>query len=180
LRFALGAESQLEFAKRSGIQQSALSRWINGKSTPRQDQFFKLAEALDVSVDWLALGRGEMRAVPQKNVRFLTDDELRPFGLEARSVLMSPQLDDSMVPKLRPGEHGLIDLRVREFEDDGLYAVSTADGSTMVRWLERAPDGRVAVSCANRKFDSRVLDLAEAKMKIDGRIRAILTAPRGG
>lgn len=43
-------------SKNSNIATSTLSDWKNGKSMPKQDKMRKIADYLDVSVDYLVLG----------------------------------------------------------------------------------------------------------------------------
>ena len=45
--------NQTEFCKRTGVQKSALSNYLNGNRLPRQDQLFKIAEAFNISAAWL-------------------------------------------------------------------------------------------------------------------------------
>lgn len=45
--------NQTEFSKRTGVQKSALSNYLNGDRSPRQDQISKIADAFNVSASWL-------------------------------------------------------------------------------------------------------------------------------
>lgn len=45
--------TQTEFCKRTNIQKSALSNYLKGDRTPRQDQLTKIADAFNVSAAWL-------------------------------------------------------------------------------------------------------------------------------
>lgn len=45
--------SQTEFCRRTNIQKSALSNYLKGDRTPRQDQLTKIADAFNVSAAWL-------------------------------------------------------------------------------------------------------------------------------
>lgn len=45
--------TQTEFCKRTSIQKSALSNYLKGDRTPRQDQLTKIADAFNVSAAWL-------------------------------------------------------------------------------------------------------------------------------
>lgn len=45
--------TQTEFCNRTGINKSALSNYLNGDRTPRQDQLSKIADAFNVSPTWL-------------------------------------------------------------------------------------------------------------------------------
>lgn len=45
--------TQSEFCKKTGIQKSALSNYLNGDRNPRQDQVGKIADAFDIDPAWL-------------------------------------------------------------------------------------------------------------------------------
>ena len=45
--------NQTEFCKKTGVQKSALSNYLNGNRLPRQDQLFKIADSFNVSAAWL-------------------------------------------------------------------------------------------------------------------------------
>ena len=55
LREALSARGMLpiELSRLSGIGKSAISQYLSGKVTPKQDKIYKLAQALKVSESWL-------------------------------------------------------------------------------------------------------------------------------
>lgn len=48
--------TQIEFAKKLGVTQSAVSHWENGRTVPDTLQMFKIAELLEVTVDTLLAG----------------------------------------------------------------------------------------------------------------------------
>ena len=43
----------IELSRLSGIGKSAISQYLSGKVTPKQDKIYKLAQALKVSESWL-------------------------------------------------------------------------------------------------------------------------------
>ena len=45
--------NQSEFCKRTGINKSALSNYLNGDRVPRQDQIARIADAFGISASWL-------------------------------------------------------------------------------------------------------------------------------
>lgn len=49
------------FAKNCEIPESSIRGYLDGASVPGVDKAAAIAEAADVSLDWLALGRGSMR-----------------------------------------------------------------------------------------------------------------------
>lgn len=55
LKEALKARNMLpiELSRKSGIGKSAISQYLSGKVTPKQDKIYKLAQALRVNEPWL-------------------------------------------------------------------------------------------------------------------------------
>ena len=51
--------NQTELAKKSGIHQALISRYISGKSGVSTNALYQLSKALDVSTDWLLDCEGE-------------------------------------------------------------------------------------------------------------------------
>ncbi|MDN6860738.1 helix-turn-helix transcriptional regulator [Pseudomonas sp. CAN2814] len=60
LHLAIGDQSVLAFAKRCGISDSLVRKYLGG-SLPGMDNLVTLATAAGVSIEWLATGEGEMR-----------------------------------------------------------------------------------------------------------------------
>lgn len=52
--------TQVSLSKKTGVSQSSLSEYLLGKKEPTISVVMKIAEALDISLDWLLLGKGEM------------------------------------------------------------------------------------------------------------------------
>lgn len=84
--------SQTEFCKRTGINKSALSNYLNGDRAPRQDQIDKIAKAYDVNPAWL-MGYD----VPQKELKditaIVTDNNKVIFKYKIKSDLYAQLLD---------------------------------------------------------------------------------------
>lgn len=59
LRIALSGESPHAFSKRSGIGDSTMRKYLMG-SMPGLDNLLVIAEAANVTLDWLAAGKGPM------------------------------------------------------------------------------------------------------------------------
>lgn len=51
--------TQMQLARALGVGQSSVSDWINAKSEPSIENLWKLADAFDISVDYL-IGRKEI------------------------------------------------------------------------------------------------------------------------
>lgn len=68
-----------EAAKAAGVAKSTFQRWVEGKADPSFEGLAKLALATDISLDWLASGRGastDERAAPAEAAVPLDEDLL--------------------------------------------------------------------------------------------------------
>lgn len=81
--------TQVELAKQLGIGQSSYADWERGKKKPTQDNLIKIAQVLNVSVDYL-VGNSEEKTNELDNIEFLfrmnskglTDEEKQIFKKE--------------------------------------------------------------------------------------------------
>ena len=81
--------TQVELAKRLGIGQSSYADWERGKKKPTQDNLVKIAQVLNVSVDYL-VGNSEEKSDDLDNIELLfrmnskglTDEEKGIFKKE--------------------------------------------------------------------------------------------------
>ena len=81
--------TQVELAKRLGIGQSSYADWERGKKKPTQDNLVKIAQVLNVSVDYL-VGNSEEKSDDLDNIELLfrmnskglTDEEKEVFKKE--------------------------------------------------------------------------------------------------
>ena len=81
--------TQVELAKRLGIGQSSYADWERGKKKPTQDNLVKIAQVLNVSVDYL-VGNSEEKTDDFDNIELLfrmnskglTDEEKAVFKKE--------------------------------------------------------------------------------------------------
>lgn len=60
LKKTIGSESARSFAKRAGILPATFHNYLKGASEPRRLEIIAIAEAADVSLEWLSTGRGPM------------------------------------------------------------------------------------------------------------------------
>ena len=81
--------TQVELAKRLGIGQSSYADWERGKKNPTQENLIRLAQTLNVSVDYL-VGNSEEKSDELDNIELLfrmnskdlTDEEKAVFKKE--------------------------------------------------------------------------------------------------
>ncbi len=52
--------NQVEFARAAQIDVAQVSRWMNRQHQPRSFSIMRICALLNVSADWLLLGRGEI------------------------------------------------------------------------------------------------------------------------
>ena len=81
--------TQVELASKLGIVQSSYADWERGKKKPTQDNLIKIAQVLNVSVDYL-VGNSEEKADDLDNIELLfrmnskglSDEEKKVFKKE--------------------------------------------------------------------------------------------------
>ena len=81
--------TQVELAKRLGIGQSSYADWERGKKNPTQENLIRLAQILNVSVDYL-VGNSEAKSEALDNIELLfrmnskglTEEEKKIFKKE--------------------------------------------------------------------------------------------------
>ena len=59
--------SQAELARRMSVTQPSVAEWESGRNAPNMKNLMRLAKLLDVGLEWLSTGRGEMRPPPTLN-----------------------------------------------------------------------------------------------------------------
>lgn len=60
-RKSLGGKSYVEIGKKLGnVSHTTIGNWINGKKLPKSEHLLMLATELNISIDWLLTGQGEM------------------------------------------------------------------------------------------------------------------------
>lgn len=118
--------NQTEFCKKTGIQKSALSNYLNGDRVPRQDQLSLIADAFNVDPAWL-MGydvpmylRPLMKAYERGDfVSSITDDEIEVLKkIRALETLYSQEqierglefisLYQNALPEIRAAVDGLL------------------------------------------------------------------------
>lgn len=100
-KLALGDERALPFSKRANLPNSSVQNYLSGKE-PGRENLVLLADALNVTVEWLAAGRGEMR--PGKAADLVDSEEARSGELVAVPFVMASA---SAGPGLVPVSEGV-------------------------------------------------------------------------
>ncbi|THA10462.1 LexA family transcriptional regulator [Rodentibacter pneumotropicus] len=58
-----------EFARAVGVAQASLARWVKGEADPSRMNLIKIADASGVSLEWLALGVGDMEGKAPQQIK---------------------------------------------------------------------------------------------------------------
>jgi transcriptional regulator with XRE-family HTH domain len=156
--------SRYRLAKASGVSESTLQQYSVQESIlpPRADILIKLAHAANVSVEWLATGKGEMRGegmMPGATWADVVTVELldtraslsaqriigllpfsrswleRSLGVREPSNLMLIEASQSLPPEMHVSDLLLVEryLRKKLPTDEGLYVLEAAMGLVVRR-----------------------------------------------
>ncbi len=160
--------SQAELAARLGVTQPAIANWESGVHDPRRVMLAKLAETLDVSLDWLASGarsaleadkhpaaaylRRPMHHAPvitfQDAARFLDDMKADPHSFAEDYIPVTSGSDKVFALIVTDDEMRLVfpqgTLVVIDYADrspaDGAFCLALAREGAVIRRWRRNPD----------------------------------------
>lgn len=91
LRSLIEGESIAGFARRVGVPEANIHTYLRGMS-PQMDKLVRIADACDVTVDWLATGRGIRRAADMRKAeKALQAGAFRVIEGEARPLSAAEQ-----------------------------------------------------------------------------------------
>lgn len=76
-------------AETAGLDQVQMSRYVKGKNTPGAEVLMKLA-ALELSIDWLLTGRGDMLAAPEAPSSPIVGEPMSPEGWNTTESYAGP------------------------------------------------------------------------------------------
>lgn len=84
---ALKGLRQIDIAEKTGLGKSAISQYVSGKITPKQDKVYILAEGLNVSPTWLMGYDVPMERSSREsfNNGYYTDPEIAQIAEELRT-----------------------------------------------------------------------------------------------
>ncbi|WP_240921185.1 XRE family transcriptional regulator [Metapseudomonas otitidis] len=180
------AGSANALAKRSGISQSGIQRYLKG-GEPTRKMLITLAECTGVSLLWLLTGQGSEFAqqdaareddtysyVPLYDARCsagsgawnertrvlvnlsFTRYSLRKKGLTPANLACLRVDGDSMTGLLEDGDTVMIDLRRNTLEGEGVYVVML-DDHLYAKRLQRQFDGSVLIISHNAAYKEMVV-----------------------
>ncbi|MEX1080939.1 MAG: S24 family peptidase [Halofilum sp. (in: g-proteobacteria)] len=204
LRVAISNAGTIQkLAERAEVAPRTISGYLVGKGDPSRVRLVALAHAGQVSVEWLATGRGVLDShdsnandtlrsfaiIPQLDPDAVSDelgeeivragpiairrDWLEARGLCGQDMRLITAHGDSMQPTISDGDLVLIDTSVRELRNDGLYAIK-AYGRARFRRLQQDIRGGVWVISDAPHYEDEHLGPAEAdELRIVGRATRI-------
>lgn len=184
-RNTLGLTQGEVAARAKGITQSRLSNWEQGTRQPGVDEVISVSSILKVSPAWLlgiddehtspvAEPPADYILVPRYNITAgLGDGELfrseqvidelafrtvwlRDKGLQPDQIAVIACRGDSMTPTIRDGDIALVDLRSRDLQRDGIYAIrrdrNGGDSEIVVKRLQTTMAGAVRIISDNDEY----------------------------
>lgn len=129
-------DTQADMVRKTGIEKSAISNYINGRREARQDKLILIGNAYNVSVAWLmgldvpmdAGFEKRIKAYAEKleNVEHVTDDEVDNLTVRAfRMAQKFDKADDKMKDMIEKALSIPSDYDVTIVEDNGNEIVFT-------------------------------------------------------
>lgn len=98
---ARGIHKQMAFAAEMSVNESAVSRWQRGGGLSLANAM-RVCEILDISLDWLLLGRGTMDWHRQRRAGQKADTDAMTAGLPEPIVSALTKLADAIREAARP------------------------------------------------------------------------------
>lgn len=175
-RLKAGYKSQNDLAKLLYVNQTAVSQWERGATTPSPQLLLKLCQLYNVSADYL-LGRDETppftggtwipvlgdvaAGIPIEAVENVLDYEEISASMAATGDFFGLRIKgSSMEPRIR--ENDVVIVRKQEDADTGDTAVVLVNGdSATVKRIKKDPDGGLWLLPNNPAYDPRHYSPAE-------------------
>lgn len=175
--------SKRRLAAIAGVRESQLFRYIRGDNIPSLATAAALANAGEVSLEWLAYGRTSEAGDPQVKEAegtYEADNDwvtpplyaggpgpvrlrrswLEAMDLAAEHLLLAECTDDAMSPTLNRGDLVLADTRILQVPAAGLYLLRL-DDQPVVRRASPLPGGGLRLDCDNSVYPGLQLTARE-------------------
>lgn len=167
-------------AKAANLSESSIRKWRDGTSEPSRDRLVALAEAAQVSMDWLAAGKGPIRQSYLFEGRDNTSNSSEdgssftlvknPFSQPSEVAKRQIQLqllqglegyytrvvdNQNMEPTLYPGDLCIFDKKIVEPNDleEGIYAI-VLNGTVVIRRLQHMLDNHILAVNDNPNYNA--------------------------
>jgi len=194
--------TQEDLATILNVSQSSVGHYVSGRRNPRKDVLEKMADELEVSMDWL-LGKSELPPidrrdffpVPVLNAVDAANEvsnskggpmELTPIstnwigdqGYEAEKLCVCYIEDDAMAPRLNVGDKVVIDRECKEFSNGKLFALLVND-ALHIRRSVQGLSGSWTLSSENKdnpSYHNEVINQdSYQSLKVIGRVVLAIT-----
>ena len=187
-RLRAGYKSQADLAKLLFVNQTAVSQWERGVTTPSPPILLKLSQLYGVSTDYL-LGKntstdgkkgvkipvlGDVAAgIPIEAVENIVDYEEIDTAMASNGKYYGLRIKgSSMEPRIREGD--VVIVRQQEDADTGDTAVVLVNGeSATVKRIKKEPDGGLWLLPNNPAYDPQhysPAEVAEKPVRIIGKV----------
>jgi phage repressor protein C with HTH and peptisase S24 domain len=148
---SFGSNSAL--ARSIGSSETAIRKWVNGISEPKQSSIVAIARTANISLEWLMTGEGQMKGGISRSFEspvLELDERLR------NGFIIWIADSDNMEPSIHQGEICLIE----SYSDignakNGIYLIDI-HGTMQVRRLQRLPKG---IALTNDNLAYRASDI---------------------
>lgn len=181
--------SQSELCELTGIPKSAMSQYVSGAFTPKQERTYLIAKALNINESWLlgyddvSMDRTPIVPKPPTNITANTkpvpligrcaaglnchaEDNIEGYILTDSEILTEGYeyfwltvKGDSMEPELHDGDRVLV--REQETLDRECFAVVRIDGEDGVVKRVRIDHDRITLTSVNPYYPPRVFEREE-------------------
>ena len=197
--------TQEDLAATLDISQSSVGHYVSGRRNPRKDVLEKMADELEVSMDWL-LGKTELPPIDKRDffpVPVLSavdaaeklskpkggkyDMELTPIstkwisdeGYEAEHLCVCYVEDDAMAPRLNIGDKVVIDRNFQELSNGKVFALLVNEALHIRRAVQGLSGGSWTLSSDNKEnpsyHDELITDNLKGSVEIIGRVALAIT-----
>ena len=168
--------TQEDLAATLSLSQSSVGHYVSGRRNPRKDVLEKIADELEVSMDWL-LGKTELPPIDKRDffpvpvlsaveaAHQVRQEKGGEYGMEVTPISTkwieaqkhkADQLcvcyveDDSMAPKLNVGDKVVIDRECKEFSNGKVFALLVNNSLHIRRSLQGLSGASWTLSSDNK------------------------------
>ena len=191
--------TQEDLAAILNISQSSVGHYVSGRRNPRKDVLEKIADELEVSMDWL-LGKTELppmdkrdffpvpilsageaanNEVKEKGVK--GNMEVTPIstkwigeeGYKADNLCVCLVEDDAMSPKLNVGDKVVIDRDCKNLQNGKVFALLVNEALHIRRAVQGLSGSSWTLSSDNKEnptYHDEIINQFENKIEIIGRV----------
>lgn len=173
---------QVELSKATGLTDSQISSWYNGRYRPNAEAMTKIAAALGVTTDYL-LGKEEIPiaklTLPQfhdvpvlgsvaAGTPIIAQEDIIGTVMTDKNVFALKVKGDSMSPRIMDGD--IVLVRQQDAAEDGDLVIAEIDGEATCKVLKRS-HGSVMLVPFNAAFAPFVFSGQEAEdLRILGKV----------